>query len=89
METLQSPRENITLRFQTFSIISPQGDGNGIVRQGGHLKKNRTFSIISPQGDGNKPPGASSLKILASFLFQSFPRKGMETATSVVAGKEV
>ena len=36
------------------------------------------FSIISPQGDGNKRFSRNK-SCFASHLFQSFPRKGMET----------
>ena len=39
-----------------------------------------TFSIISPQGDGNEKPLQTSTRYCSyTMLFQSFPRKGMET----------
>ena len=62
----------------TFSIISPQGDGNAM-RLGSRLNPSRavTFSIISPQGDGNLFFRLPQQPVKQ--LFQSFPRKGMET----------
>ena len=94
--------QQFSLRLPTFSIISPQGDGNRGYRPliAGKL---RAFSIISPQGDGNsrfppfwrvsqnfffnhfpargwKPLARSSRPYKSCLLFQSFPRKGMETS---------
>ena len=62
-----------------FSIISPQGDGNKFSICCPSIF---SFSIISPQGDGNmKRVSHSAVPFTGKKkLFQSFPRKGMETS---------
>ena len=40
----------------------------------------QAFSIISPQGDGNSGGSEHDFVLELQFLFQSFPRKGMETS---------
>ena len=63
-----------------FSIISPQGDGNRLHPQFSRFS-GKPFSIISPQGDGNNRSDFGHLTVW--MLFQSFPRKGMETFWNV------
>ena len=76
METKFSARR--TCFSASFSIISPQGDGNHNCPPRRMSPSAKTFSIISPQGDGNRKPGFPLLAEGCK-LFQSFPRKGMET----------
>ena len=79
METREEKKRY--LLDKTFSIISPQGDGNDNVASSasGRFK---SFSIISPQGDGNMSTNPWLLEPAVE-LFQSFPRKGMETTVSI------
>ena len=85
---------------QSFSNISPKGDGNvcGLYRvyetqrnffkhfpergwkrsfPKAALTASGTFSNISPKGDGNHCMVHWAIALL--YLFQTFPRKGMET----------
>ena len=76
METNALSESSTCVENSSFSIISPQGDGNNVSLADGAVYPRHTFSIISPQGDGNE---RLEQELVASILFQSFPRKGMET----------
>ena len=53
METVEIGTREVRRGDSTFSIISPQGDGNQTYAVVRRRSLSTSFSIISPQGDGN------------------------------------
>ena len=73
METL-SRLAGVLQRQETFSIISPQGDGNLKRPSWDTMSIAAPFSIISPQGDGN---AEVNLEVgVAYSFFNHFPARG-------------